>query len=67
MPRLNSPDRAWLSAEVSKELAEQFKAAAAAEDRTSAQALRNMVRLKVRAHRVGEGQPPDSEKNRAAS
>lgn len=62
MPRLSSPDRAWLSAEVSKELADQFKAAAAAEDRTSAQALRYMVRRKVRAHRVAEGQPLDSDR-----
>lgn len=60
MPRLSSPDRAWLSVEVSKEIAEQFRAAAAAEDRTAAQALRYMVRRKARAHLAACGGDPDS-------
>jgi hypothetical protein len=47
MPRTSAPDRAWLSAEVSADLAERFKSRAAAADRTPTQHLRHLIREEV--------------------
>ena len=47
MPRLSSPDKAWLSAEVPRELADRFREAASAADRSAAQELRHLVRGRV--------------------
>ncbi|MGH2991944.1 MAG: hypothetical protein ACRDL1_00195 [Solirubrobacterales bacterium] len=54
MPRIRNR-RTWLSAEVPTDLAQAFKAAAAADDRTGTQQLRYLVRRYVAEH--GDGAP----------
>lgn len=44
MPRKTSSEKSWLSAEVPKFLAEQFKKAAESEDRSPTQHLRHLIR-----------------------
>jgi hypothetical protein len=47
MPKTSAPDRAWLSAEVPVDLAEQFRKRAADADRSATQHLRHLIRGEV--------------------
>ena len=65
MPRLSSPTKAWLSAEVPAELAEEFRSAAAQADRTPTQHLRHLVRehlVEVNKGTPAAPTPPRSQK-----